>query len=116
MTETLGLQIGKDHGAGLPGWEQGVPVFVQPGPVSLMLAGDWENLPSRSTLLGQLYLDERRAYARITEARTPSGETFPVCMELMSKGERGAAIRNGDGKGAVKIFPILMVKTVDYFE
>ncbi|HSP81217.1 MAG TPA: serine/threonine-protein kinase [Myxococcaceae bacterium] len=115
MTEILELPIDEEHGAGLPGWDESNRVFIQPGPVSLILAGRWEKLPSESTLFGHLYIAGERLQGRITEVRTPGGETFPVCMELQEKGERGAEIRAYGDNGTVKVFPRLWVKTVDYF-
>ncbi|MGZ3461137.1 MAG: hypothetical protein ACXU86_21830, partial [Archangium sp.] len=130
MTRQLGLRIGESHGAGMPGEKQGSnePVPVKEGPVSLELAGAWKAgadaigrggrvvLPDNTRLSGQLCIGEKRVYGRITQAVTPNGDTFTVCMELVEGrgGERGLEIEP-DG-GAIKVYPRVYVKTVDHFE
>lgn len=130
MTRQLGLRLGERHSAGMPGETQGSsePVPVKEGPVSLELAGAWKAgadamgwggrvvLPDGTRLSGQLCIGEKRVYARITEAVTPTGDTFTVCMELVDpySGKRGLEIEP-DG-GAIKVHPRAAVKTVERFE
>jgi serine/threonine-protein kinase len=129
MTGQLGLEIGERHGAGMPGAKlhSNERVSVKEGPVSLELAGAWKAgadamgrggrvvLPNGTRLSGQLCIGEKRVYGRITQAVTPTGDTFTVCMELYDKvGERGLEIEP-DG-GAVKVHPRVDVKAVDRFE
>ncbi|PTL77922.1 serine/threonine-protein kinase [Vitiosangium sp. GDMCC 1.1324] len=129
MTRQLGLEIGERHGAGMPGEKQGSsePVPVKEGPVSLELAGAWKAgadamgrggrvvLPDGTRLSGQLCIGEKLVYARITQAVTPTGDTFTVCMELWDQnGHRGVEIEP-DG-GAIKVFPRVEVETVERFE
>jgi serine/threonine-protein kinase len=129
MTRQLGLRLGERHGAGMPGEKQGSsePVPVKEGPVSLELAGAWAVgtdamgrggrvvLPDGTRLSGQLCIGEKRVYARLTQAVTPSGDAFTVCMELYDQiGHRGLEIEP-DG-GAVKVHPRVDVKAVDRFE
>lgn len=117
MTEKLGIEIGAEGFVAFPGFEEGKPVPVQQGPTALILAGRWEKLPSRTALHGWLYFGEERVYGRLTEARPPgSGETFPICLELREKGERGAEIRPGRGQDTVKVFPLMRLRAVDRFE
>ena len=129
MTRQLGLRLGERHGAGMPGEKQGSsePVPVKEGPVSLKLWGDWDvgtdamgrggrtALPNGTRLTGQLCIGEKRVYARITQAVTPTGDTFIVCMELYDEiGSRGLEIEP-DG-GSIKVHPRVEVKTVERFE
>ena len=117
MTEKLGLEIGATHGVAFPGYRERKPVPVQQGPTALILAGRWGKLPSETALHGWLYFGEERVYGRLTEARPPGGgETFPICLELREKGERGAEIRSGGGQETVKVFPLMDLKAVDRFE
>uniref|UniRef100_UPI00286BC5B6 serine/threonine protein kinase n=1 Tax=Archangium sp. TaxID=1872627 RepID=UPI00286BC5B6 len=93
MTGTLGLSVGDTtsvewsdvRGRAVPVREDS-PVFV---------FGNWRTstrqlaLPGKTRLSGRLYFGEGRVYGRFTEARTPTGETYPVCMELFDLGEVG---------------------------
>jgi serine/threonine-protein kinase len=130
MTRQLGLRLGERHSAAMPGapkWASPERVPVKEGPVSLELAGAWEVgtdamgrggrvvLPDGTRLSGQLCIGEKLVYGRITEAVTPTGDTFTVCMELYDQnGHRGVEIEP-DG-GAIKVFPRVDVKTVERFE
>jgi eukaryotic-like serine/threonine-protein kinase len=72
-------------------------------------------LPNGTRLSGQLCIGEKLVYGRITQAVTPTGDTFTVCMELKEAGiERGMEIRP-DG-GAVKVYPFVDVRAVDRFQ
>ena len=130
MTRQLGLRLGERHGAGMPGEKHGSsePVPVKAGPISVELAGDWDvgtdamgrdgrtALPNGTRLTGQLCIGEKRVYGRITQAVTPTGDRFTVCMELIGQfdEERGLEIES-DG-GAIKVHPRVEVKTVERFE
>jgi serine/threonine-protein kinase len=71
-------------------------------------------LPDGTRLSGQLCIGEKRVYGRITQAVTPNGDTFSVCMELYQFSDRGLEIEPGGG--AVTVHPIADVKAVDHFE
>ena len=129
MTKQLSLRIGERHGTDMPGAKRfsNERVPVKEGPVSLELAGAWKAgadamgrggrvvLPDGTRLSGQLCIGEKRVYGRITQAVTPTGDTFTVCMELYDQiGDRGLEIEP-DG-GAIKVFPRGEVKTVERFE
>jgi len=118
MTETLGLRLGEREPTAYFAYITGRPALidVRQGPASLTLAGDWGNLPNKTLFFGQLYFGDKRVYGRITEARTPSGETFPVCMELSdTSGGRGLIIRSSSGD-AFTVGAIVHVVPVDHFE
>jgi eukaryotic-like serine/threonine-protein kinase len=130
MTRQLNLRLGARHGAAMPGapkYASPERVPVKEGPVSLELAGAWEVgtdamgrggrvvLPDGTRLSGQLCIGEKLVYARITQAVTPAGDTYTVCMELWDQeGHRGVDIES-DG-GAIKVFPRVEVMTVERFE
>ena len=130
MTRQLGLYIGDRHGADMPGAKlhSNERVPVKDGPISLVLIADWDvgtdrmgrggrtALPHGTRLSGQLCIGEKRVYARLTQAVTPTGETFTVCMELVEQfgGKRGLEIEP-DG-GVIKVYPRVEVKPVERFE
>jgi serine/threonine-protein kinase len=130
MTGQFGLEIGERHGADMPGAKlhSNERVSVKEGPVSIVLKGDWDvgtdhmgrgggrtALPNGTLLSGQLCIGEKRVYGRITQAVTPTGDTFTVCMELYDQsGDRGVEIEP-DG-GAIKVYPRVDVVPVERFE
>ena len=73
-------------------------------------------LPDGTRLSGQLCIGEKRVYGRITQAVTPAGDTFTVCMELVDpySGDRGLEVE--PNRGAIKVRPRAAVKTVERFE
>ncbi|HYO67333.1 MAG TPA: hypothetical protein VEU33_14750, partial [Archangium sp.] len=58
---------------------------VRPGPVTLRLTGKdyWGKLP-RGTLFSGELLFGQRVQGRFTQAHTPEGNSYPVCLELKS--------------------------------
>ena len=128
MTRQLGIPIGNRGGrSSFPGWEKRKPVPVKEGPFSLELEADWDvgtdawgrggrtALPRGTRLSGQLCIGEKRVYGLITQAVTPTGDSFTVCMELYEgRGRRGVEIEP-DG-GAVRVHPFVEVQTVDRFQ
>ncbi|HYO68859.1 MAG TPA: serine/threonine-protein kinase [Archangium sp.] len=121
MTRQLGIPIrNRDGSAVFPGWEKRKPVPVKEGAFSIELQGDWDvdgrtALPNGTRLSGQLCIGEKLVYGHITQAVTPTGDSFTVCMELREAGvERGLEIRP-DG-GAVRVIPFVDVRAVDRFQ
>jgi serine/threonine-protein kinase len=121
MTRQLGIPVGnRDGGAVFPGWEKRKPVPVKEGAFSIELQGHWEvdgrtALPNGTRLSGQLCIGEKLVYGHITQAVTPTGDTFTVCMELREAGiERGLEIRP-DGE-AIRVNPFVDVTTVNRFQ
>jgi len=88
------------------------PVFV---------FGNWRTdsrqlvLPGDTRLSGRVYIGEKRVYGRFTEARTPSGETYPVCLELFDRGEVGMALSASSEPGKPMVAPGADVRVVDRF-
>jgi serine/threonine-protein kinase len=120
MTGTLGLRLGE---TGLVEWSdvrgQAIPVR-EDSPVFVF--GDWDTpseqtaLPGHTRLSGRLYFGEGRVYGRFTEARTPTGETYPVCMELVDEGEVGMVLEPESEPGKPMVSPGPEVRVVDRFQ
>jgi serine/threonine-protein kinase len=115
----LGLRLGdettvewtKVRGRAIPVREDS-PVFV---------FGDWDTptgktaLPGDTRLSGRVYIGEKHVYGRFTEARTPKGETYPVCLELVYYDELGKALSASSEPGKPMVAPAAQVRVVDRF-
>jgi serine/threonine-protein kinase len=130
MTGTLGLSLGERNSIEWMEWAdaQGASVRVSEDS-PLLVAGDWETnrnawlqgdkvaLPDRTQLSGRLYVKEGRVYGRFTEARTPLGVTYPVCLELLdSDGNVGLELLPGSGPGKMMVDRLVEVRVVDRFK
>jgi serine/threonine-protein kinase len=119
MTETLGLRMGDMM---YVEWSdvRGRPVPVRED-TPVIIAANWRTstgqlvLPGKTRLHGRLYFGETTVYGRFTEARTPSGETYRVCMELYFN-ERGTPIQPGSAPGNMLVSPVAEVRVVDHFD
>jgi serine/threonine-protein kinase len=115
----LGLRLGE---TGVVEWSdvrgRAIPVR-EDSPVFVF--GAWETstgevaLPAETRLSGRLYFGEKRVYGRFTQARTPSGETYPVCLELWDDGELGMALEPESEPGKPMVEPGPEVRVVDRF-
>ncbi|KFA87078.1 hypothetical protein Q664_50300 [Archangium violaceum Cb vi76] len=47
-------------------------------------------LPKGTVFSGELFVGPERVYGRFTQARTPEGHTYPMCLELYEQYEYGA--------------------------
>jgi serine/threonine-protein kinase len=123
----LGIGIGGMHGVGFlaPTYDaQRIP--VREGFTSVKTRGNWGppegipgtrgKLPGGTILRGRLLFGEGQVYGRFTEAQTPTGDTYKVCLEVWDRGKRGVAMEPGSGKDTVKIWSNVDVKAVDRFE
>jgi serine/threonine protein kinase len=63
-----------------------------------VLTGGWKELPGGTLLEGELFLSDR-VYGRFTQALTPDGKTYPVCVELYESGGHRGNDRRDNGKG-----------------
>jgi serine/threonine-protein kinase len=119
MRKELGITVpGKASLATFLGAD-GQPVFVnvREGPVSFLMRGALGKLPSGTELHGRLYFSER-IYGRITEARTPKGATYPVCMEVLNGSEELGLERDkpGDTPESVQVYWAVRLRQVTSFE
>jgi serine/threonine-protein kinase len=120
MTGTLGLRLGE---TGVVEWSdvrgRAIPVR-EDSPVFVF--GDWDTpseqtaLPGKTRLSGRLYFGEGRVYGRFTEARTPTGETYPVCMEIFDEGKVGLRLEPESEPGKPMVVPDTVVRVVDRFQ
>jgi serine/threonine-protein kinase len=120
MTGTLGLSVGETtsvewsdvRGRAIPVREDS-PVFV---------FGNWRTstrqlaLPGHTRLSGRLHFWQGRVYGHFTEARTPTGETYPVCMELWDDEELGMVLEPESEPGKPMVSPGPEVRVVDRFQ
>lgn len=128
MTDTLGLSIGRKHGVEFPhaGHHDFVP--VREGVTSVETLDRWGKLPGGTVLQGRLYFGEGRVYGRFTEAQTPTGDTYKVCMQIVT-GQReekrgggyykpgpGTEMEPGSTPDNVLIFSFENVMAVERFE
>jgi hypothetical protein len=89
-----GIGEGEDGFGDLDLEEGHHPITVREGPVSVTLLGamgahktGFGRLPTYTQLSGIMVFGGDRAYGRLTQARTPLGETFPVCLQLIGEAE-----------------------------
>ena len=128
MTDTLGINIGGKVDVYFPFVGQHGPVSVREGPTSVKTGETRGKLPVGTILRGRLHFGEGRVYGRFTEAQTPTGDAFKVCMQLVT-GERlakrgggyhkpgpGIGMQPGSTPDNVLIFSIEHVMAVERFE
>ncbi|HEX8825457.1 MAG TPA: serine/threonine-protein kinase, partial [Archangium sp.] len=78
---------------------------VQEGDTTIKVLLDWQGLPGDTLLYGRLIFGEGRVFGRLTEARTPSGDTFKVCLEVWDiEGGRGVIREPDGGPGLARVF------------
>jgi serine/threonine-protein kinase len=117
MTNTLGIRIGDMVDVHFPHVGQHQPVSVREGSTSVKIPFDtWGNLPRGTILHGRLYFGEGRIYGRFTEAKTPTGDTHNVCLEMWQEGKRGAEMEPDGGPNTAKVYSLEAVKAVRRFE
>jgi serine/threonine-protein kinase len=128
MTETLGFRLGESTDVDWSPAVRGRAVQVHED-ATLRVAGHWNAgaddwgwggrlaLPTNTRLFGKLYVKEGRVYGRFTEARTPLGVTYPVCLELLDSSDNvGLELRPGSGPGKMMVDPVVVVRVVDRFK
>ena len=131
MTDTLGLRIGERSVMLWSADWRGTsnrPVRVYEA-TSLYVGGDWETnrnawgrgdkvaLPNNTRISGRLYVHEGRVYGRFTEARTPNGVTYPMCLELLdTDGKVGLELQSGSAPGKMMVDQVVELRVVDRFK
>jgi len=124
MEETLGIPIGSTGAVSFT-HEHANFITVREGVTSAWLSyggapegvpGYRWNLPTGSILSGRLLFGDGRVYARFTEARTPTGDTFKVCLEAGYEGKRGVPAEPDGGPETAKVFATIGVEAVRRFE
>ncbi|HEX5745851.1 MAG TPA: serine/threonine-protein kinase [Archangium sp.] len=127
MKGTLGFRLGETHDVQ---WSdvRGRSVRVDED-TPVYLFADWDAgadrhgyggrfaLPDNTRVSGRLYVKEGRVYGRFTEARTPLGVTYPVCLELLDTDDKvGLALWPGSPPGKMMVDPVAVVRVVDRFK
>ncbi|WP_338865186.1 serine/threonine protein kinase [Myxococcus stipitatus] len=69
-----------------PGFMSEAGIYAD-GPVRGIVSDGSDELPTGTVLIGRVWTGGNALLARYTEARLPSGDTYPVCIAI---GERGA--------------------------
>jgi len=117
MTGRLGLFINDDQAIAVfgdprafSGWRT-----VREG-VATMTLRETGNVPTNTILYGRLYFGKDRVYGRFTQAQTPTGETYPVCMELWDEGKRGTVLEAREGPDTARVFSSARMKVVKRFD
>ncbi|WP_158501782.1 serine/threonine protein kinase [Vitiosangium sp. GDMCC 1.1324] len=67
---------------GIEDTRQNVTVRSGPGAKLVLRTTTWGMLPQGTVLSGELFVERERVYGRFTQAHTPEGHTYPVCLEL----------------------------------
>ncbi|QRN96270.1 protein kinase [Archangium violaceum] len=118
----LGLRFGDRQDVDLPGLKNPDEVFtVRSGPgAKLNLRGeDWGKLPDGTVFSGVLFVGETRVYGRFTEAHTPDGHAWPVCLEfydVQTDDKRGVFREPGGGADTARIRGVVGLVPVERFE
>jgi len=118
----LGFTFGEYRGAEFPFedyTENWVPVRVGPG-VMMRLDETGTTLPDGTMVSGELFFDGQRIHGRFTQAHTPQGETYPVCLVLADRNDNiglGANhVKPGKEPGTALVQWSEGVKVVERFE
>ncbi|MFE8602254.1 serine/threonine protein kinase [Archangium violaceum] len=95
---------------------QGVYSTVRPGPVTVRVGNGlgWGKLPHDTLITGQLLFGER-VQARLTQAYTPEGKSYPVCMEVRSGRDWGWEKLKGSGQDTAVVVSEATLEMVERF-
>jgi serine/threonine-protein kinase len=88
------------------GVEHGEYVTVRPGAgATLVVQMPWGKLPSETVFSGKLFIGETRVYGYFTQAHTPDGNTYSVCMRLdtVEDKEKGIPREPGTGQRSARV-------------
>jgi serine/threonine-protein kinase len=118
----LGIRTGEDAGSEFPGVGDEAFVTVREGPgARLVLGQPLGQLSPGTVVTGRLLFGKEHVYGRFTEALTPGGDTWSVCLEAWGIGE-GAFVRglprrpDKGGPGTATVSVSLDLKAVERFE
>ena len=117
----LGIRMGDDAGSNFPGYASEDYSTVREGAGRLILGQPLGQLSPGTVLTGRFLFGKGRVYGRFTEALTPGGDTYSVCLEAWGIG-KGTLLRGlrrkpdegGPGTAMVPSNPHLMA--VERFE
>ncbi|NTX39837.1 serine/threonine protein kinase [Myxococcus sp. CA033] len=115
--DARGIETGDYHGATFGPRGGAQVISVKDGATELLLLGEWKRMPTGTIFSGRLTVSDR-VYGRFTRARTPGGESFPVCLELLAEGNvKGLERESGDDSPtSARVFSTGEVRAVREFE
>jgi serine/threonine-protein kinase len=114
MKEELGIHLGGSTTVNLTGYP-GISTVRGGETVAVPMVGMLGQLPPRTTLYGQYIIGESRVYGRFTLARTPKGDTFPVCIQISDPGGEGTELVERGSGDTAKIPNAYFVQAVPRF-
>jgi serine/threonine-protein kinase len=95
-----------------PGVEYREYTTVRPGVGATLLSpGPWGKLPAHTVFSGKLFIGETRVYGYFTQAHTPDGHIYSVCMRLNTAGdleEKGIQREPGSGQHSARVRNMLL--------
>ena len=105
----------------LPGTEDLRTIMtVRSGPGATLVYDEkeWGQLPPGTVFSGEFFVGQERVYGRFTEAKTPEGATYRVCLELYDRtrdGKRGVLRKPGGGTDTANISAGVELMAVERF-
>jgi serine/threonine-protein kinase len=115
----LGVESGRQTTvvleAGQPGSANEYGVYRQ-GQLTSQLEGALGDLPAGTLLDGVLWMETGKVQAHYTTARTPDGQTHPVCLVLGASAPGGMYAEAGTTPGAITLPRSVPVTSVATFE
>ncbi|PTL82509.1 serine/threonine-protein kinase [Vitiosangium sp. GDMCC 1.1324] len=114
----LDIDIGDTAGGTFPVVGDAKPVTVQEF-TTFELEEHLGKLRPGTVLSGRLIFGESRVYGRFTQAKqtqSKGGQTYPVCLELQYRGQRGTAIMRDGGPDSAVVGSTAWVEAVERFE
>jgi serine/threonine-protein kinase len=119
----LGIRMGDEGGSNFPGAEPGFFVVREGSGVRLILGEPLGQLKPGTVVTGRLLFAKERVYGRFTEALTPGGDTYTVCLEAWGISIRQYALVRGlprrpdeGGPGTATVTASPHLKAVERFE
>jgi serine/threonine-protein kinase len=120
MTDTLDIRIDHDVYVVFPHVGDAKPVDVRQL-ATVRTGEEFGKLEQGTVLSGRLFFTADRVYGLFTEAKTPDGATYPVCLELVDDGaewnERGTEREDVGGPAdAAVVWSTQAVRAVERFK
>jgi hypothetical protein len=119
LMKKLGVEAGQQGSmhldASQPGGTNDYGVF-RPGQVTSRLETAVGTLPAGTLVDGVLWMDTGKVQAQYTQARTPDGQSYPVCLVLGSSAPGGVYAEAGTTPGSITLAKSLPFTVVDTFE
>ena len=119
LMKKLGLEPGQQGSLHLEASQPGGPtdygVYHQ-GPVRSRLESAVGELPAGTLVEGTLWMDTGKVQARYTQASTPEGQSYPVCLVLGAMAPGGVYAEAGTTPSAITLPKSVPFTVVAQFE